>query len=58
MILSSLMWQWGIKMNKFASKQRDTLVSKYPESFVKIEVMDRKKIIIYYCVMQSPTAKE
>ena len=26
------------------------IVSKYPESFVKIEIMDRKKINIYYSV--------
>ena len=38
----------GTKYNYCLFKRCDILVSKYPESFVKIEKVVRKKINIYY----------
>ena len=38
---------WSVKINKLTSKQSNILISKYPGSFVKIEIVDRKKINNY-----------
>ena len=58
---SSLTRQRGYKDHQFAIKRSDILVSIYPESFVKIEIVDRKKINIRCSVMgthETPTVNE